>query len=52
MATRPVIFKWRQTEPVLILLRGPLVLELLWERGVGAGQTTVWRWVQRYGPEL
>jgi transposase-like protein len=57
-----VIFKWRQTEPVLILcavrwyLRYSLSLrdveELLEERGLEADHTTVWRWVQRYGPEL
>jgi len=62
MATRPAIFKWRQTEPVLILcavrwyLRYSLSLrdveELLEERGLEADHTTVWRWVQRYGPEL
>src|SRR4029434_7764141 len=62
MATRPVIFKWRQSEPVLILcavrwyLRYSLSLrdveELLEERGLEADHTTVWRWVQRYGPEL
>jgi transposase, IS6 family len=62
MATRPAIFKWRQTEPVLILcavrwyLRYSLSLrdveELLDERGLQADHTTVWRWVQRYGPEL
>jgi transposase, IS6 family len=62
MATRPAIFKWRQTEPELILcavswyLRYSLSLrdveELLEERGLGADHTTVWRWVQRYGPEL
>jgi transposase-like protein len=62
MATRPAIFKWRQTEPVLILcavrwyLRYSLSLrdveELLAERGRQADHTTVWRWVQRYGPEL
>src|SRR6266699_3071603 len=28
------------------------VEELLEERGLEADQTTVWRWVQRYGPEL
>src|SRR5262245_54211023 len=62
MATRPVIFKWRQTDPALILcavrwylryslsLRG--VEELLEERGLEADHTTVWRWVQCYGPEL
>src|SRR3984893_8775709 len=62
MATRPTIFKWRQTEPALILcavrwyLRYSLSLrdveELLEERGVRADHTTVWRWVQRYAPEL
>jgi IS6 family transposase len=62
MVTRPAIFKWRQTEPVLILcavrwhLRYSLSLrdveELLEERGLAADHTTVWRWVQRYGPEL
>jgi transposase, IS6 family len=59
MATRPTIFKWRQTEPALILcavrwyLRYSLSLrdveELLEERGLEADHTTVWRWVQRYG---
>src|ERR1700730_11825957 len=62
MVTRPTIFKWRQTEPALILcavrwyLRYSLSLrdveELLEERGVRADHTTVWRWVQRYAPEL
>jgi len=28
------------------------VEELLQERGLAADHTTVWRWVQRYGPEL
>ena len=28
------------------------VEELLAERGLGADHTTIWRWVQRYGPEL
>ena len=61
-ATRPAIFKWRQTAPELILcavrwyLRYSLWLrdveELLAERGLAADHTTVWRWVQRYGPEL
>ena len=56
MATRPAIFKWRQTEPVLILcavrwyLRYSLSLrdveELLDERGLQVTHTTVWRWVQ------
>jgi len=55
--------RWvRKTEPVLILcavrwyLRYSLSLrdveELLEERGLQADHTTVWRWVQRYGPEL
>ena len=62
MATRPAIFKWRQSEPALILcavrwyLRYSLSLrnveELLEERGLGADHTTVWRWVQRYAPEM
>src|SRR5271163_5017583 len=62
MGTRPAIFKWRQTEPGLILcalrwyLRYSLSLrdveELLEERGLYVDHTTVWRWVQNYGPEL
>ena len=62
MTTRPEIFKWRQTEPQLILcavrwyLRYSLSLrdveELFTERGLEADHTTIWRWVQRYGPEL
>jgi transposase-like protein len=61
-ATRSAIFKWRQTAPELILcavrwyLRYSLSLrdveELFAERGLEADHTTVWRWVQRYGPEL
>jgi transposase-like protein len=56
------MFKWRQTEPGLILcavrwyLRYSLSLrdvEELWEeRGLRVDHTTVWRWVQRYAPEL
>ena len=59
---RPVEFKWRQFEPQLILmavgwyLRFSLsyrdVEELLQERGMWADHVTVWRWVQRYAPEL
>ena len=59
---RPAIFKWRQTEPELILcavrwyLRYSLsfrdVEELLSERGLETDHTTIWRWVQRYGSEL
>jgi transposase-like protein len=62
MVTRPAIFKWRQTEAGLILcavrwyLRYSLSLrdveELLEERGLYVDHTTVWRWVQYYGPEL
>jgi transposase, IS6 family len=61
-AIGPVIYKWRQTEPELILcavrwyLRYSLsfrdVEKLLTERGLDADHTTIWRWVQRYGPEL
>ena len=57
-----MIFKWRQTALELIVcalrwyLRYSLSLrdveELLGERGLKADHTTVWRWVQRYGPEL
>ena len=60
--SRPAIFKWRQTAPALILcavrwyLRYSLSLrdveELLAERGLAADHTTIWRWVQRYAPEL
>jgi IS6 family transposase len=62
MMTRPAIFKWRQTEPGLLLcavrwyLRYSLSLrdveELLEERGLYVDHTTVWRWVQYYGSEL
>src|ERR1017187_2747459 len=61
MGARPAIFKWRQTEPGLILcavrwyLRYSLSLrdveELLEERGLDVDHTTVWCWVQYYGPE-
>ena len=61
-AIRPAIFKWLQTEPELIVcavrwyLRYSLSLrdveELITERGLEADHTTIWRWVQRYGPEL
>ena len=62
MTKRSAIFKWRQREPEIILcavrwyLRYSLSLreveELLVEPGLGADHTTVWRWVQRYAPEL
>ena len=61
-ARRPAIFKSRQTAPELILcavrwyLRYSLSLrdveELCAERGLEADHTTIWRWVQRFGPEL
>src|SRR4030081_717288 len=56
------LFKWRQFEPeVLLLAVGWYLLfsfsyrdveELLAERGLHADHVTVWRWVQRYAPEL
>src|SRR3981189_3248498 len=56
------LFKWRQFEPEVILLAVGWYLrfllsyrdveELLAERGVHAAHVTVWRWVQRYAPEL
>jgi transposase, IS6 family len=58
----PSLFKWRHFEADIILcavrwyLRYALsyrdVEELLRERGVWADHTTVYRWVQRYAPEL
>src|SRR5882757_8941301 len=60
--TRPALFKWRHFEPEIIIcavrwyLRFSLsyrdVEELLVERGLPADHTTIWRWVQRYAPEL
>src|SRR5271169_40960 len=56
------LFKWRQFEPEVILmavgwyLRFSLsyrdVEELLTERGLSVDHVTVWRWVQRYAPEV
>jgi transposase, IS6 family len=58
----PSLFKWRHFEAEIILcavrryLRYALsyrdVEELLRERGVWVDHTTVFRWVQRYAPEL
>ena len=55
-------FKWRHFTPEIILmsvrwyLRYSLPLrdveELLTERGLVVDHTTIWRWVQRYAPEL
>src|SRR5258707_12209262 len=56
------LFKWRQFEPEMILLAVGWYLrfslayrdveELLAERGLRADHGTVWRWVQRYAPEM
>src|ERR1700731_1111340 len=56
------MFKWRQFEPEMILLAVGWYLrfslsyrdveELLAERGLHADHVTVWRWVQRSGPEI
>ena len=61
-SSRPDPFKWRHFEPAIILcavswyLRYSLsyrdVEELLAERGLDVDHTTVWRWIQRYAPEL
>ncbi len=55
-------FKWRHFAPEIILmavrwyLRYSLSLrdveELLMERGLSVDHTTIWRWIQRYAPEL
>jgi transposase-like protein len=59
---RPAIFKWRHFTPEVIFcavrwyLRYSLsyrdIQELEVERGLEIDHTTVWRWVQRYAPEL
>ena len=56
------LFKWRQFEPEVILLAVGWYLrfslsyreveELLAERGLWVDHVIVWRWVQRYAPEL
>jgi transposase-like protein len=56
------LFKWRHFEPTIIVcgvrwyLRYSLsyrdVEELMRERGLSVDHTTVFRWVQRYAPEL
>ena len=56
------LFKWRQFEPEVILLAVGWYLrfslsyrdveELLAERGLLVDNVTVWRWVQRYAPEI
>lgn len=59
---RPLVFKWRHFEPHIILcaVRWYLpfslfyrdVQEMLAERGVEIDHSTIWRWVQRFAPEL
>ena len=55
-------FKWRQFEPGLILLCVRWYLryavsdrdleEMMRERGLCVDHTTIYRWVQRYAPEI
>ena len=55
-------FKWRHFEPTIILLcvrwycRYQLIYrdleEMMHERGLSVDHTTVFRWVQRYAPEI
>ena len=55
-------FKWRQFEPALILqcvrwyLRYALsyrdLEDMMRERGLCVDHTTIYRWVQRYAPEI
>ena len=62
MKRQPWLFKWRQFEAEIIVcavrwyLRYSLsyreVQELLAERGINVDHFTIWRWVQRYAPEL
>jgi transposase, IS6 family len=59
---RPTLFRKRQFEPLIIVtcvrwycgfslsLRD--LKELMAERGLDVDHTTIWRWVQRYGPEI
>ena len=56
------LFKWRHYQPEIILLtvrwylRYPLsyrdLEEMMIERGLSLDHTTIYRWVQRYAPEL
>ena len=56
------MFRKRQFEPIIIVTcvrwycRFSLSLrdleELIAERGLAVDHTTIWRWVQRYGPEV
>ena len=59
---RPTLFRMRQFEPIIIVtcvrwycrfsLSLPDLKELMAERGLAVDHTTIWRWVQRYGPEI
>ena len=61
-SSRPALFRKRQFEPIIIVtcvrwyFRFSLSLrdikELMAERGLAVDHTTIWRWVQRYGPEI
>src|SRR5262249_26346772 len=61
-ARRPALFRKRQFEPIIIVTcvrwycRFSLSLrdleELMAERGLALDHTTIWRWVQRCGPEV
>jgi transposase-like protein len=56
------LFKWRHYEPEIILLCVRWYLryqlsyrdleEIMGERGLNVDHTTVWRWVQKYAPEI
>jgi IS6 family transposase len=55
-------FKWRHSEPEIILLCVRWYLryalsyrdleEMMAERGMSVDHTTIFRWVQRYAPEI
>ena len=55
-------FKWRHFQPEIILLAVRWYLryslsyrdleEMMTERGLSVVHTTIYRWVQRYAPEL
>ena len=61
MDRRPLVFTWRHFEPIILCavrwyLRFSLsyreIQELLAERGFAVDHSTIWRWVQRFAPEL
>ena len=59
---RPALFRGRHFEDIIIVLCVRWYLryslsyrdleEMMLERGLSVDHTTVWRWVQRYAPEL